>query len=103
MATEIHQQAQRLGHSRRRLRPLIPPGAATPPTLPHIPETSGEHITLHSKLQLLQIPVVQHAIFAGPGAGCLPQAKSKVTQDYDDRIMASANTSGGFREGMNHS
>ncbi len=70
--------------------PLIPPGAAdTAHFRLHIPESAGEHITLHSKLNYRKFQWFNTQFSFGslvPDAS--RQAKSEVTQDYDDRKMA---------------
>jgi len=69
---------------------LIPPGAAdTAHFRLHIPESVGEHLTLHSKLNYRKFQWFNTQFSFGslvPDAS--RQAKSEVTQDYDDRKMA---------------
>jgi Tfp pilus assembly protein PilF len=63
---------------------LIPPGAAdTAHFRLHIPETSGEHITLHSKLNYRKFQWWNtHFSFAGAPD---PQKSADVAKDHDDR------------------
>ncbi|HET7105374.1 MAG TPA: tetratricopeptide repeat protein [Candidatus Acidoferrum sp.] len=63
---------------------LIPPGAAdTAHFRLHIPETAGEHITLHSKLNYRKFQWFNtHFSFAGAPD---PQKSTDVAKDHDDR------------------
>src|SRR5882762_5750022 len=69
---------------------LIPPGAAdTAHFHLHIPESAGEHIALHSKLNYRKFQWFNTQFsFGSLVSDASRQAKSEVTQDYDDRKMA---------------
>jgi tetratricopeptide (TPR) repeat protein len=66
---------------------LIPPGAAdTAHFRLHVPETAGEKITLHAKLNYRKF-MWWNTQFAYAGVEDLSKPKGEVTPDYDDRKM----------------
>ncbi len=67
---------------------LIPPGAAdTVHFRMHVPESTGEHITLHSKLNYRKFQWF-NTQFAFAGKQDTVKSNPKVTLDYDDRTVA---------------